>query len=545
MSSTLFRAAHRAGGLLAAAIVVASCARGGRGAPRAPAPKAPQPGAPGARPAAKDTTARRDTAAARDTARRDTTLAAPPTTPRAPTKTERAPQPCDLSLNQEVAEQQNARASFSKLPSGKYNAFIGGTAVARCAGQNNVLRADSAEQYADNGILLLIGNVHYEEPNRVKLDAQRMTYFTNEEHVIADGNVVAVSPSGTTMRTPTAEYFRVIPGVRPLARLLSNARPVVTVVEKDSLGRPTTPTEIVANSILDEGDSLVYASGAVQMTRTDVIARSDSATFDKGSETARLLRNASIEGKQGRPFTLFGATIDLFTRGRQLERVLAQKDARIVSQELTLKSDFIDLRLTAGQLQRAYAWGPSRAVAISPEQEITADSIEVLMPGQRVQQMRAFRRAVALSRPDSLRITSKERDMLAGDTVIARFDTMRVAGDTSKPKIRQVDALGHASSKYQIANSDGPKDRPSINYVRGRTITVAIGDSGVQTVTVRDSAAGMFLEPSKDTIAGDSTRRAPVRATPSAGRAPTRTPPVPPATRPPTAAPSMLHEERE
>ena len=101
-----------------------------------------------------------------------------------------------------------------KLPSGKYNTFSGGRVIAHCTNEVGVrLKSDSAEYYDAEGLLYLIGHVHYTDPRAV-IDAHHMTYFVQTERLLADTNVVAVLPSGTTMHGPHADYLRSIPGLR-------------------------------------------------------------------------------------------------------------------------------------------------------------------------------------------------------------------------------------------------------------------------------------------------------------------------------------------
>ena len=99
---------------------------------------------------------------------------------------------------------RTTRTNSTKLPSGKYNVYVGGGFVGDCQGQNVTLQSDSAEYYGDQSLMYLIGNVHYAEP-RAKVDAEHMTYWMNEEHLEAQGNVYAVLASGTTMRGPVAD----------------------------------------------------------------------------------------------------------------------------------------------------------------------------------------------------------------------------------------------------------------------------------------------------------------------------------------------------
>ena len=168
----------------------------------------------------------------------------------------------------------------------------------------------------------------------------------------------------------------------------------------------------------------------------------------------------------------------------------------------------MDLRVRDSRVERAFAWGPSRATATSPEQDVVADSIEAILPEQRIRELHAVRRAVARSLPDSTKITSKERDVLAGDTIVASFDTVAAQRDTTRnPPVRQIVASGHASSVYQLPpNGGGRKDRPGINYVKGRLITVAFDSGQVQTVTVTDSASGVYLDPSDSTADSSAVR---------------------------------------
>jgi hypothetical protein len=270
-----------------------------------------------------------------------------------------------------------------------------------------------------------------------------------------------------------------------------------------------------------QGDSLVYASGKVEITRPDLLATGDSAFLDSGSDFARLMRQPSVQGKSSRPFTLTGGVIDVYSRNRQVERVVATPTGHALSQDLELVADSIDLRVLGNQLQRAIAWGKTRAHAVSPEREIIADSIDVIMPGQRVKEVRALRKAYAESNPDSGVVTT-QRDWMSGDTIVAHFDSV-VTGDTAnKPRIRQIVAQGNARSFYQMKNSRGPATEPTVNYVRGKTIRIDFRERKVATVTVTEQATGVLIEPA-------AAATTPASTTPTGRPATSSTP----ATRPP------------
>jgi hypothetical protein len=378
--------------------------------------------------------------------------------------------------------------------------FVGGGVVGRCRGQDIRIVADSAESYGGQSIHYLIGNVHYAEP-RATIDAQRVTYFESEERILAENDVRVTMSDGSTMIGPRAEYFRAAPPIRTVQRLIAPERPTFVLIQKDSAGGPPKRTTLNANHVVAEGDSLYFAGGNVTIVRDDVNARGDSAFVDEGTEFARLMRNPMIEGKGDQAFTLRGQVIDMFSRDRQLERVLSKDSAHVVSKDIDLAADTIDLRLREQKLQRAFAWGRDSTRARAPGRDIIADSIDVLMPNQAIREVHAIRNAYAETDTDTTKLKSTQRDWVRGDTLIARFDSAaRTPGDTStSARLRQLVASGNAKSFYQIPSSRGKTERPSINYVTGRIIDVALDSGVVQTVTVTDKSAGVYLEPSSDT----------------------------------------------
>lgn len=424
---------------------------------------------------------------------------------------------CELEFE---ALRDSTTTVLEKQATGKYNAFQAGGVRYRCKGQDMTMDADSAAYYGDLAILYLVGQVHYRDEDAT-LDADRLTYYQNEEWVIAEGNVFARMENGSTMRGPSAEYFRTIPDVRPVERLVTVGRPTFTLHQPDSAGLARPTTTVIADRVTAEGDSLVYAGGTVQITRTDLTATADSVMLDESREYGRLLNDARVVGSGERGFTLTGQTIDLFSRERALERVLSLADARVLSDDITVTSDTLDLRVADGKLSRAFAWGPGRAHAEAPGRDMTADSLDVQLVDQKLRELRAVGGARLESVADTLRIRSTERDWLVGDTVIARFDSVVVAdGDsTANPLLRQVLALGDARSFQQIPPDSGITDKPSLHYVSGRNITIAFDSGEVQRVmvTAPDSGqtVGVYLDATGQTAPVDrNAPRPPAAATP-------------------------------
>jgi lipopolysaccharide export system protein LptA len=428
-----------------------------------------------------------------------------------------------------------------KLPSGQMNGFTGGNVVATCRSQGLVLRSDSLESYGDEGRIVFIGHVDYNE-RRLKLKADQATYFQRDERLLATQNVVATLPTGSTIRGPQLEFLRAVPRIRPHQSATAIGRPTIDLVQKDAQGGLQPPVKVTGNTVWLQGDSIVSAQGNVVVVRPQLTATGDSLYGDAGSGLLRLMRSPKIVGTKGRPFTLVGETIDLITRKRKLEQVLAKSKAEAQSEDLNLKSDTIDMRVTDDLLQRAIVWGKSRAHLTSPTQSVVADSIDVLLPGQRVRELHAIRSAVAEGTPDTTRFVTTEKDRLTGDTIIARFDTTTTRDTAARPPIERLLAIGHATQLRHSAASDTTICAPQIVYTRGRLIDVRFKHGLIDSIDVVDRlalAGGVQLEPKADSLNRCSVLR-PRRVAPVTTVAPARQPapgqPVP-SPAPPAAMP--------
>jgi hypothetical protein len=449
---------------------------------------------------------------------------------------------CKLQLTSDRA------LNSTKLPSGQFNIITAGNVVIRCPAQNLVLRSDSLESYGDEGRIVFIGHADYTEP-RLKLKADVITYYQRDERVLAVQNVVATLPSGSTLRGPQVEFFRAVPRVRPQQSATATGRPTVSLVERDAQGKPQPPVQVTGANIYLLGDSLVSAVGNVVVVRPELTATGDSLYANSGSGLLRLMREPKITGTKGRPFTLTGTAIDLLSRKRKLERVVAKDSAVATSEDLVLRADTLDLRIVDDLLQRAIAWGKSRARAASSSQTMVADSIDVLLPAQRVRTLYAIRAASAEGAPDTTKFRTTEKDRLTGDTIIAHFDTVASRDTSSKPRIRQLVAIASktvlATSLQHLPPRDTTLCKPAINYFRGSLITVTFDSAKVSTVDVKDRAGGLYIDPQPDStsrcralVAG----KAPpdtggVTTAPARGSAPSPTPS--PSSPPPATTPAV------
>lgn len=410
-----------------------------------------------------------------------------------------------------------------RLPSGEANTFMGGGSITmRCPSRGITLIADSVEQYGDERRIFMLGNVRYREP-RLSVSSDYLTYFLGDERVVAAGSVVATMPSGSTLRGPQAEYRRAVPRVRDVSELYSTGRPTVTIVPERARGGraagPTraadeSPTTVTANVLYVRGDSLLYASGQVDIVRSDFAADADSVFMNTGTEYMRLMRDPEIRGREGRPFTLTGNLIDVYSRARDLERVVSRGNATAESDGLTLIADTIQFRVAEDLLQAAYAWGSTRQPeAVSLTQRIRADSIEVQMPQQRVRTMSAVGKALAEATPDTVQFITSEKDWLRGDTIIAMFDTVPASpGDSARAQIRELIAFVGARSYQHMAPRDTSLRCPAISYLRGDSLRATFDSGKVRTVEVVKASAesgGIIAEPDSSCRSGAQPREAP------------------------------------
>ena len=407
--------------------------------------------------------------------------------------------PCEIVITGVARGRDTTRVRSVTSGTGARSMYIGGIVDATCQGQGNRLQADSAEHFTDRGLLILYDNVRYTEP-RMTMTSDRMFYYTDEERIVAEGNVRGRSASGTRFAGPQIEFFRAKPGVREESSWIATGRPFVRMSPSETRGSDAPgpesaadSTDLTANRVVSRNDSLVWASGAVVIEREDMRATADSATIDNGIEFAKLMRDPQVVGKGERPFALDGVVIETWSRERVLQRVVAVDSARAVSDSLTLTADTIDLRMSEQRIERIYSWG-GRANADAPAQRIEADSMEIRMPDQTLDEVRAVGRAQAWSRVDTSRVVTGEMDWIAGDTIVARFEAVKDSAGAETSRMREVTAVGSARAFYQVPPSGGARGAPNLSYNRGRVIRVLFETGEMSTVTVTDQASGIYLE---------------------------------------------------
>ena len=418
---------------------------------------------------------------------------------------------CDVVQSGVVVNGQITTGTTIRGPRNQDTTWMGGGVDIKCDGTDQRVTSDSLEHYTEKKLLVLIGHVHYTE-TRLTLDADRITYFTGEEKLLAEGNVIGVTNTKTRFAGPRAEYLRPAVGIRTKSHLTAEPRSNIWVSPKDAGGETKDSVNIQADRIVMDNDSLIFAKGIVVIERPDLLSTSDSAFVDKYTEFARLMQTPKVVGRGDRHFTLAGDVIDIFSKQHEVERVKSLGHGDAVSDDVTLKADTIDLRVANQKLEHAYAWGRSHAHAHSKDEDITADSIDVLMPAQTLRTLRAIGHALAESTPDSTKIVPKKLDYLQGDTITAHFDSLTEGDTVKQASVKQIFARGtpgtRAKTYYQVARNGEQKvtDKPNVNYAIADSITVNFRKRQVHDVDMRGHVEGFYVELMTDTARAPSAK---------------------------------------
>ncbi|MEO6066472.1 MAG: hypothetical protein ABJB33_02065 [Gemmatimonadota bacterium] len=372
--------------------------------------------------------------------------------------------------------------------------YAGGGVTLSCLGTSVQMRSDSLMALNNFRVTYFIGHVHYSD-STIEMTADHGTYLKDGERWEARGNVVTRNlRTNSTLRGPSLDYLRAVPGIRDTVEMYAVGRPRIEYIPQDTTGGAQEPYVIIGDRVRFRGNDRVYAGGRVTIDRSDFAARGDSLRLDTGAgQDGALIGNAQLQGKGTDPYTLTGRRVLLRLAANQLSGVRAVIQARALTSEWDLVADTIDLTIANSQLVQTRAWGDSlRPRGVSPEREIRADSLAIDTPDRLPTEARLFGRGWVGTQLDSV---TGERDWLEGDSVVARFAPAD-SGPT-RNVLRQVEARNRARSYYRVADRARPGP-PSISYVRGDLILLrmrASGSNDVERVDVRGQVDGVQLQP--------------------------------------------------
>ena len=395
-----------------------------------------------------------------------------------------------------------------------------------CAGGVEIW-ADSAEAFPDRGYSHLIGNVRYQEDAR-ELRADDARYFTNEGRLQAEGSLVIVDEAqGSSIENGNLVYlletdFRDVSemtviadenGVRPIA--------VLTPRQENESGVENDAYTVVGDRIFLLGADYFTAVGDVRIEQDSLEAFADSAEYELDGSGLVLEGDARVLSGT---YDLVGRRITLSPPGAPENLIHARRNARLEGDELLLTSPQILLFLEDDQLERLVATpivDPGSAAADLEDRErpeaavedfvLTADSVEVRAPAQRVERVFASGSARSESHAaDSLTVdllpVIARTDWLEGDTVIVNFtERMRVpwqqgsGSGTPELEVEEIIAIGNARSLYRLPPNDSLAvpgvDPPAVHYVIGNEIRIEMRGQQVESMQVRGQTEGVHLEP--------------------------------------------------
>jgi hypothetical protein len=373
--------------------------------------------------------------------------------------------------------------------------FFSGRVRARCVNNPTTMDSDSVAWYANQNRLDFsalrcpgcFGEVQFRDPT-IALDAQRVSYHPGEERVEAFGNVRLVNRvTGSVLTGPRLTYLRAAIGVRDTAELYATQRPTVEYLSgRDASGEPYV---IRAERVRLVGSSQSWAGGNVTITRSSIDAKGDSAALDLDRGHGALIGRAEAAGRDSADYRIQGRRVVFVLERGEVTWVQAQHEAVATSADWRLAGDTIEFHLEEQLIQSGSAWGDSaRPEAESDVHTITADSLWIDAPDQRLQEVRGFgdARAAAL---DSL---SGERDWMAGDTLVARFDST----ESGQRVLIYLEARLNARALYLVYDADRPGVPPARSYSRGERIRARFDVLGeLERVDVVGGADGLYLEP--------------------------------------------------
>jgi lipopolysaccharide export system protein LptA len=451
-----------------------------------------------------------------------------------------------------------------------------GPLLVRCT-NGEELRADSAVIYAAQNEVQLYRQVDYQDPGR-SLTSDYATYNSQTGRLYATGNVVFTDKQkGSTLRGPELEYFRAMAG-RPETQSTATQRPHVTVVPKSSgSGTRRNPMEIDADRVTSVGEKYMTATGNVVINDNGTRSTAEEAYYDQVADHVELRRQGKVDNEK---YHLQGDLITSDLQNGSVSRVVAQGNARLVSERLTVDGPLLRMfferdllqRMTSGQVPGSTT--PGRSIALSKGFRMEADSIEAILPDQRLRQVNAVGKArgeswdtIAVRRVvvDSAAVAGQtasapatppptpttrpmteppteldQKDVLTADTIVAFFrtdsaradsargrapgDSVRLAGrpvrpdtargDTARTEIERLLAIGDAHSLYRMRDDSAKagQKKPGLNYLIGDRIDLTFKDGEVDVAHVRGLKQGVYLDPDTRTAQNDTSAAGRARA---------------------------------
>jgi lipopolysaccharide export system protein LptA len=432
------------------------------------------------------------------------------------------------------------------------------------------IEADSAVMNSSANTVELVGHVLYRDGDR-QLTADWATYLSITDELFARGGVVLTDMAdGSVISGDDFEYHRQTEERLESRMIMRGQRPHAVLRPEQAPGavEPASPVLVWAQRMEMLGETVFLAQTDVEIQRSDMQGAADTVRFDQAAERMTLTGSAHVESDD---YRLEGERIDALMENDVLQEVRAERRGRLVAAELTVRGEQIRIAFADGQPERIEAWNPAarraaadeedredaedetmapRALAISQDFRLRADSIDARSEGGRLRQVTAVGRAYGEGVADTLVNDLPDvisRDWIQGDTIIGYFvhqagndtaptadgpvvadpvdidvdidiDTLDVVGapgmvaseadgaGADGAVLERIEVVGgdsHALSLYRTEPSDGGA-RPSVNFMRAKRITLFMINGEVDRVEADGPIEGIYLDP--DDAARPATR---------------------------------------
>lgn len=425
------------------------------------------------------------------------------------------------------------------------------------------IEADSAVMNRATSTLEMVGRVLYRD-NDQQLTADWARYLGQTDELFARGDVVLTDLADGSVITGDDFEYRRETEERPESRMIMRGeRPhaMLRPARADATDEDATPVLVWARRMETQGELFFVAETDVELERGDLRGVADAVRFDQRAERIILSGNAHVETDE---YRLEGERIDALLTGDTLRNVLSERRARLVAEDLTVRGQNIRIGFVDGQPERVEAWDPAlrrstgdeegapilppllplagqRALAISRDFQLRADSIDARSDAGRIREVRAVGRAYGEREADSLSVNLPDaiaRDWIQGDTITGYFvhpdvdeaageqladvtdgseaaaasDTAQVDTPEAAPVgtsegasdgasegavLERIEVIGGGSdalSLYRTAASNGGTD-PSLNFMRARRITLFMLEGEVSRVEADGPIEGLYLDP--------------------------------------------------
>lgn len=410
---------------------------------------------------------------------------------------------------------------------------ISGPATFICPGDVR-LEADSAVGNPATGEIELIGRVFYQDSIKT-LNAGWARYLRVEARLFARDEVELTDRK--SLSVITGEELEYLPAneERAESEAIVQGRPHAVFQQRVDPDAPPPdtvpePLEIDADLMRIYGEDRFVALGSVVLTRSDIKGYAHEGEFDQSGQLITLSGSARLEGES---FKLSGERIEATLDDQRLREVIARQNAVLEGEDMDLRAPDIHVLFEEGEIHRLVALKGSgagdtaeeepttsstRPIVVSRELQLTADSIDALLPGRELKEVVAVGNAYAVRAVDSLDIGLPDaiaNDWLVGDTITSYFvpapksepiparDEIGVDKASGKDaservvldRLVAVGADGRARALYRIREKGRETESPGVNYLIADRIVLVMSEGEVKNVEADGPIEGMHLQP--------------------------------------------------